>query len=89
MSEIIEDEEDPPAQADAPAAAPKAEAAPKLATSNAMVPPAPGNPDLMQMMAAAIEAALQPMRNQLGATIMPMQRTIESLQAEFVALSKF
>ena len=41
------------------------------------------------MMAAAIEAALQPMRNQLEAAIIPMQRTIESLQAEFVALTEF
>ena len=72
-----------------PAAAPNAEAAPKTAASKATVPPIPGSQDLMQMMAAAIEAALQPMRNQLEATIIPMQRTIESLQAEFVALREF
>ena len=38
------------------------------------------------MMAVAIEAALKPMKERLGATIVPMQRTLESLQAEFVAL---
>ena len=37
-------------------------------------------------MVAAIEAALQPMKERLAATIMPMQRTLESLQAEFIAL---
>ena len=37
-------------------------------------------------MAAAIGAALKPMKKLQGATIMPMQRTLESLQAEFVAL---
>ena len=37
-------------------------------------------------MAAAIEAALKPLKSQLGATIVPMQRTLEGLQAEFVAL---
>ena len=42
--------------------------------------------DLANMMAAAIEAALKPMKERLEATIMPMQRTIESLQADFVAL---
>ena len=39
----------------------------------------------MQVMAAAIEAALQPMREQLEATIVPMQRTLASLQAEFIS----
>ena len=38
------------------------------------------------MMAATIEAALTPLREKLDATIGPMQRTIESLQAEFVAI---
>ena len=38
------------------------------------------------MMAAAIEAALKPMKERLEATIVPMQRTLEGLQAEFVAL---
>ena len=38
------------------------------------------------MMAATIEAALKPLREKLEATIVPMQRTIESLQAEFVAM---
>ena len=42
--------------------------------------------DLANMMTAAIEAALQPMKERLEATIVPMQRTLESLQAEFVAL---
>ena len=37
-------------------------------------------------MAASIEAALRPLRERLEATIIPMQRTIESLQAEFVAM---
>ena len=77
------------AQVAVPAAAPKAEAAPKPVASNAMVPHISGSSDLMQMMAAAIEAALQPRRNQLETTIMPLQRTIASLQAEFVALRDF
>ena len=38
------------------------------------------------MMTAAIEAVLKPMKERLEATIIPMQRTLESLQAEFVAL---
>ena len=38
------------------------------------------------MMAATIEAALQPLREKLEQTTVPMQRTIESLQAEFVAM---
>lgn len=42
--------------------------------------------DFASMMAAAIEAALKPMKERLEATIMPMQRTLESLQSEFVAL---
>ena len=41
------------------------------------------------MMGAAIEAAMKPLRGQLEATIVPMQRTIESLQAEFVAMREF
>ena len=55
--------------------------------------PAPviGNPpaipsDLANMMAAAVEAALKPMTERLEATILPMQRTLESLQAEFIVL---
>ena len=31
-------------------------------------------------------AALKPLRENLEATIVPMQRTLESLQAEFVAM---
>ena len=42
--------------------------------------------DLASMMAATIEAALKPLREKLEQTIVPMQRTIESLQAEFVAM---
>ena len=42
--------------------------------------------DLANMMAAAIESVLKPMKELLEATILPMQRTIESLQAEFIAL---
>ena len=38
------------------------------------------------MMAAIIEAALPLLRNTMEQTIVPMQRTIESLQAEFVAM---
>ena len=38
------------------------------------------------MMAAAVAAALKPMKERLEATILQMQRTLESLQAEFVAL---
>ena len=41
--------------------------------------------DLANMMAASIEADLKPLREKLKATIIPMQRTIKSLQAEFVA----
>ena len=37
-------------------------------------------------MAANIEGALRQLRERLEATIIPMQRTIESLQAEFVAM---
>ena len=36
-------------------------------------------------MSAAIEAALQPMKERLEATILPMQRTTEDLNAECVA----
>ena len=42
--------------------------------------------DFASMMAATIEAALTPLREKLNATIGPMQRTLESLQAEFVAI---
>ena len=41
--------------------------------------------DLANLMAASIEAARRPLRERLKATIIPMQRTIESLQAEIVA----
>ena len=33
-----------------------------------------------------VEAAMKPMKERLEATILPMQRTLESLQAEFIAL---
>ena len=42
--------------------------------------------DLANMMSAAIEAALKPMKERLEITILPMQRTLKTLQAEFVAL---
>ena len=42
--------------------------------------------DLSHIMTAAIEAALRPLREKLEATIIPMQRTIESLQAEFISI---
>ena len=42
--------------------------------------------ELAIIMAAAIEAALRPLREQLDVTIAPMQRTIETLQAEFVSI---
>ena len=44
------------------------------------------NSDLANLMAAAIEAALRPLREKLDATITPMQRTLESLQAEFISI---
>ena len=42
--------------------------------------------DLASMMAAATEAALKPTKERMEATIMRTQRTLESLQAQFVAL---
>ena len=42
--------------------------------------------ELAQMMTAAIEAVLRPMKERLEATINPMQRTIDNMQAEFIAL---
>ena len=42
--------------------------------------------DLANIMAASIKAALKPMKERLEATIIRTQRTLESLQAEFVAL---
>ena len=42
--------------------------------------------DLSHIMTAAIEAALRPLREKLEATIIPMQRTIASLQAEFISI---
>ena len=59
--------------------------APSISVPTSVQPPAIPL-DLENMMAAAIEAALKPMKERLEATIMPMQRTLESLQAEFVAL---
>ena len=44
------------------------------------------NSDLVNLMAAAIEAALRPLREKLDATITPMQRAMESLQAEFISI---
>ena len=41
---------------------------------------------LATTIAASIKAALKPLRERLEATIIPKQRTIESLQAEFVAM---
>ena len=49
-------------------------------------PPAGIPASLLEMTGAAIEAAMKPLRGQLEATIVPMKRTIESLQAEFVAM---
>ena len=37
-------------------------------------------------MSVAIEAALKPMKDRLKANILPMQRTLEGPQAEFIAL---
>ena len=37
-------------------------------------------------MGVASEAAMKPLRGQLEATSVPMQRAIESLQAEFIAM---
>ena len=42
--------------------------------------------DLSSIMSVAIEAALKPMKERLEATILPMLRTLEGLQAEIVAL---
>ena len=68
------------------AIAPVAQAnVPKLAPE-ASVPPHATPGDLANMMTAAIEAALKPSREKLEATIIPMQRTIESLQAEFISI---
>ena len=58
---------------------------PKLAPE-ASVPPHATPWDLADMMTAAIDAALKPLREKMEATIIAMQRTIESLQAEFVAI---
>ena len=75
-----------------------AAAGPRPQNTTALIPSQPARPvpvsvlqqtmpnDLAQMMTAAIEAALRPMKERLEATIIPMQRTIESLQAEFIAL---
>ena len=69
------------APAAAPTTTPTSDAASQPQPAAAMSPA-----DLATMMAAAIESALKPMKEQLEATIIPMQRTIESLQAEFVAM---
>ena len=57
-----------------------------LTSSSARIAQLANPMDLANMMAATIEAALKPLREKLEATIIPMQRTIESLQAEFVAM---
>ena len=44
--------------------------------------------NLTTMMPAAIDAAVMPMKEKMEATRIPMQRTIDSLQAEFVAMRK-
>ena len=41
--------------------------------------------DLSTIMPVAIQAALKPMKERSEATILPMQRIFEGLQAEFVA----
>ena len=66
----------------APPAGPASVAHPVVQSSLPVVNPT----DLANLMAASIEAALRPLRERLEATIIPMQRTIESLQAEFVAM---
>ena len=38
------------------------------------------------MVAAVVEAAMKPMKERSEATILPMQRTLASRQAEFIAL---
>ena len=72
----------------APACAPAAERHVTHPIAQISTPVAqPSDPvDLVKIMTATIEAALKPLREQLEATIVPMQRTIESLQAEFVAM---
>ena len=52
----------------------------------ASISPAAAPADMSSITAAAIEAALRPIKERLEATIIPMQRTLESLQAEFAAL---
>ena len=41
--------------------------------------------DFSDIISDGIEAALRPLKEGLDATILPMQRTLEGLQAEFVA----
>ena len=41
--------------------------------------------DFSNLVSAAIESALKPMKELVEATILTMQRTLEGLQAEFVA----
>ena len=74
----------PPAgtcRAPAPAEKPLEQAQPVTPSPPAGIPAG-----FLEMMGAAIEAAMKPLLAQLEATIVPMQRTIESLQAEFVAM---
>ncbi len=67
----------------APAARPAAQAPPAIApTPAALVHTA----DFSQAVAAAVAAALKPMQDKLEETIVPMQRQLEHLQAEFVAI---
>ena len=58
---------------------------PKLAPE-ASVPPHATPGDFANMMTAEIAAALKPLREKLEAAIIPMKRTIEALQAEFVSI---
>ena len=69
----------------APAAAPTTTPT-SDAASQPQPAPAISPADLTTMMAAAIESALKPMNEKLEATIISMQQTIESPQAELVAM---
>ena len=76
------------------AAAVQSQASASIPRAPVLEPPQPAtmsqpawNPaNIMEMLGTAIEAAMKPLRGQLEATIVPMQKTIESLQAEFVAI---
>ena len=63
-------------------------AAATTVASHAPVPSLANPSDLANIMTAAIAAALMPLQEKLDATITLMQRTIESLQAEFVSIRK-